>query len=67
MDKKTFALHIMSMQLLVNHLYQEMGDFRALITGLDNISQSYRECEQKNTLQNENNLKKPDYIKFGKI
>lgn len=52
-DKKTFVLQIMSMQLLINHLYQEMGDFRALIAALDNISQNYRECEQKNILQNE--------------
>lgn len=66
-DKKTFVLHIMSMQLLINHLYQEMGDLRALITGLDNISQSYRECEQKNILQNKNNLKKPDYLFYGKL
>ena len=52
-DKETFVLHIISMQLLINHLFQEIGDFRTLITGLDNISQSYRTCEQKNILQNE--------------
>lgn len=66
-DKETFVVHIMSMQLLINHLYQEMGDFRALITALDNISQSYRECEQKNILQDESILSSRKYLVNGKL